>query len=195
MKPKESLETIHRAALHAFSRYGYKKTTLDDIAGGLGMTKGNLYRYAHNKRDLYESTVRFAMLRWQSRVAEAVAAHVDARTRFFVLCRKAVEYLSGDEDLRRLLVSDPDIFPMFPDNDPYADINGASVAMIRRILAQGFDEGTFRRVDLETAPEVLFSIYKMIIIRMYIRTGDPALQKRFEQTVELITQGLFIEAE
>lgn len=195
MKPKESLETIHCAALRVFSRYGYKKTTLDDIAGDLGMTKGNLYRYARNKRDLYESTVRFTMLRWQSRVAEAVAEHTDARRRFFVLCRKAVDYLAGDADLRRLLVSDPDIFPMFPDNDPYADINAASVAMIRRILAQGFDEGTFRRVDLETAPEILFSIYKMIIIRMYIRTGDPALQERFEQTVELITQGLFIEAE
>lgn len=191
MRPKESIEIVHQAALRVFSQYGYRKTTLDDIAAELGMTKGNLYRYSNGKRDLYENTVRFAMLRWQGRVGEAIAAEKDARSRFFVMCRKAVDYLSEDADLRRLLVRDPDIFPMFPDNDPYADINGTSVAMIRAILRQGMTEGTFRDLDLETVPEVLFSVYKMIIIRMYIRSGDPVHQSQFEQTIDLITRGIF----
>jgi hypothetical protein len=39
------------------------------------------------------------------------------------MCRKAVDYLAQDDDLRRLLVRDPDIFPMFPQNDPFADVN------------------------------------------------------------------------
>jgi AcrR family transcriptional regulator len=51
---------------------GSKKATLDDIAAELGMTKGNLYRYAENKKDLYRNTVRHAMLRWQGRVREAI---------------------------------------------------------------------------------------------------------------------------
>ena len=192
MKPKESVETIYLAALGVFSEYGFKKTTLDDIAADLGMTKGNLYLYSKNKRDLYENTVRFAMQRWQSRVSEAIAGESDARSKFFVMCRKAVEYLSEDDELRRLLVRDPDIFPMFGNNDPYADINAASVGMIRQILRQGIDEKTFREVDLESAPEVLFSVYKMIIIRMYIKTGDPSLEERFDQTIDLLTRGLFV---
>ncbi|MBI9082996.1 MAG: TetR/AcrR family transcriptional regulator [Desulfobacterales bacterium] len=194
MKPKESIDTIHLAALRVFSQYGFKKTTLDDIAAELGMTKGNLYLYSKNKRDLYENTVRSAMLRWQTRVGEAIAAETDARSRFSVMCRKAVDYLSEDDDLRRLLIRDPDIFPMFPENDPYADINGASVGMIRQILEQGMAEKTFREIDMETVPEIIFSVYKMIIIRMYILTGDPSLQKRFDQTIELITQGLFVQS-
>jgi AcrR family transcriptional regulator len=191
MKPKENIATIYEAALGVFADYGFKKATLDDIAAELGMTKGNLYRYARNKKDLYRNTVRHAMLRWQGRVREAIEREPDAERQFHVMCRKAVAYLAEDDALRRLLVRDPDIFPMFPANDPYADINANSVAMIRSILERGIAEQRFRAVDLKTVPEIIFSVYKMFIIRMYIKSRDPAQEEMFNQTVALITQGLY----
>jgi AcrR family transcriptional regulator len=191
MKPKEDIATIYEAALGVFADYGFKKATLDDIAAELGMTKGNLYRYAQNKKDLYRNTVRHAMLRWQGRVREAIEREPDAERQFQVMCRKAVAYLAEDDALRRLLVRDPDIFPMFPANDPYADINANSVAMIRSILERGIAEQRFRAVDLETVPEIIFSVYKMFIIRMYIKSRDRAQEEMFTQTVALITQGLY----
>lgn len=175
-----------------FADFGYKKATLCDIAATLGMTKGNLYRYARNKQALYQNTVRYALLRWQGRVREAIERETDAVRQFQVMCRKAVAYLSEDNALRRLLVRDPDIFPMFPAADPYADINANSVAMIRTILERGMTEKHFRKVDLDTVPEIIFSVYKMFIIRMYIQTRDCTQEKMFLQTVALITQGLFL---
>jgi AcrR family transcriptional regulator len=191
MKPREDITNIYEAALGIFADYGFKKATLDDIAAELGMTKGNLYRYAQNKKDLYRNTVRHAMLRWQGRVRDAIEREPDAERQFQVMCRKAVAYLAEDDALRRLLVRDPDIFPMFPANDPYADINANSVAMIRSILERGIAEQRFRAVDLETVPEIIFSVYKMFIIRMYIKSRDRAQEEMFTQTVALITQGLY----
>ncbi len=191
MKPREEITTIYEAALGVFADYGFKKATMDDIAAELDMTKGNLYRYARNKRDLYRNTVRHAMLRWQGLVLEAIAREPDVKRQFHVMCRKAVAYLSNDDALRRLLVRDPDIFPLFPANDPYADINANSVAMIRSILERGVAEKRFRAVDLETVPEIIFSVYKMFIIRMYIKSRDRVQEQMFTQTVELITQGFF----
>jgi AcrR family transcriptional regulator len=191
MKPRSDIGTIYLAALKVFAEYGFKKATLDDIAEALGMTKSNLYHYARSKKHLYQDTVRFALLRWQGRVREAVEAEIDARARFFVMCRKAVDYLAQDDDLRRLLVRDPDIFPMFPQDDPFADINANSVGLIRAILKTGIAEGRFRPVDIDAVSEVLFSIYKMFIIRMYVRFKDPDIQQMFAQTIDLVTQGLF----
>jgi hypothetical protein len=131
------------------------------------------------------------MLRWQGRVRDAIEREPDAERQFQVMCRKAVAYLAEDDALRRLLVRDPDIFPMFPANDPYADINANSVAMIRSILERGIAEQRFRAVDLETVPEIIFSVYKMFIIRMYIKSRDRAQEEMFTQTVALITQGLY----
>ena len=190
MKPKENIETIYQTALSVFAEFGYQKATMADIAGRLNMTKGNLYRYAAGKKDLYRNTVSAALIKWQERVLEAVAQAPDAKTKFLVMCRKAVEYLAEDNDFRQLLTRDPDIFPMFPTNDPFAEINANSVELIKAILKQGIAEKTFRPVDPDRVAEVIFMIYKMFIIRMYIKTDAHFVHEMFEDTVTLFSQGL-----
>lgn len=191
MRKKEDIEKIYSAALAVFAEYGYKKATLEDIAGRIGMTKGNLYIYAKNKKDLYQQTVSDAMLKWQSMVRKRVERETDVKQQFLVMCHKAVEYLSRHNDLRRVLVRDPDIFPMFPVDDPYLEINRASVEMIRRILVHGISEGSIRPVDPDKVSEIIFSIYKMFIIRAYIVEEKKEIQQMFEETIDLISAGLF----
>ncbi len=190
MEKDEKREKVLLASLKMFARYGFKKTTVEDIAGELGMTKGNLYLYAKDKKDLYNRSVAWALLRWQGKVAEAVREESGAQAQFQVLCHKAVEYLTEDDHLREILIHDPDIFPMFSDHDPYADINNASVAMIQQILRLGIEEGVFRHVEVERIAEVIFSIYKMFIIRTYIRQEGEKVHQMFEDTLELVMKGL-----
>ncbi|MFZ5571351.1 MAG: TetR/AcrR family transcriptional regulator [Thermodesulfobacteriota bacterium] len=194
MRKKENLETILEAALAVFAKFGYRKATLEDIAGRLRMTKSNLYIYAASKRELYQKTVAWALLRWQMRVREAVERESGAREKFTVMCFKAVEYLSEDEEFRQVLLQDPDIFPMFPVNDPFQEINRNSVLMIRGILQQGIREGVFRPVDPEKMSDVIFMIYKMFIIRTYVKTDERQLQEAFADTFELLVNGLFVRS-
>ena len=193
MKPRENIETIYQVALAAFAEFGYRKTTMDDVAGRLHMTKGNLYLYVKNKKDLYHKTVAHALLRWQSKVLEAVERQKDVKRKFFTMCFKAVEYLAQDAELRQVLVRDPDIFPMFPLKDPFHEINRNSVELIKSILKQGIAEKVFRPVDPERISEVIFMVYKMFIIRMYIKTEKQQIHEMFEDTVDLFSLGLFLE--
>jgi len=192
MKHREDITTIYQTALEVFAQFGFSKTTMEDIAVRLNMTKGNLYLYVKNKQDLYHKTAAYALLKWQGRVAEAIAHETDVKKKFLTMCVKAVEYLANDKPLRDLLVKDPEIFPMFPAKDPFHEINSNSVEMIRSILAQGISEGIFRAFDIDRISEVIFMIYKMFIIRMYIKTDDQHLHKMFEDTIDLCTRGLFI---
>lgn len=193
MRKKENIETIYRAALTVFSQYGFRKSTLEDIASQLGMTKSNLYLYAKNKKDLYRNTVAWALTRWQNRVREAVENESDPLDQFTVMCFKAVEYLSKDDEFRQVLIHDPDIFPMFPVKDPFEEINARSVAMIRAILVAGIEQKRFRPVDPDKVSAVVFSIYKMFIIRTYIKADGDAMREAFVEAFDLLTQGLFIE--
>ena len=61
MRKKIKNEVIYEAALKVFAKYGYRKTTLEDIAGEMDMTAANLYAYFQSKRELYEQTVSYAM--------------------------------------------------------------------------------------------------------------------------------------
>ncbi len=58
MKQKEDKrEQILEAARKVFSRYGYNKTTLDDIGEVVGMKKNSLYHYFENKEDLFKTII------------------------------------------------------------------------------------------------------------------------------------------
>jgi AcrR family transcriptional regulator len=192
MNRKEAkIEEICRAALRSFSTYGYRKTTVGDVAAELGMTQSNLYFYVKNKKDLYERAVSFALEQWQQYVREAIERESDVRQRFLVMCTKAVEYLIENDEMRRILVRDPDIFPMFTDDDPYEAINSRSGQMIRNVLDQGIAESEFRQLDVEKTSQVILMIYKMLVIQPYIRTDKGFVQDMFGHIMDLMTQGLF----
>jgi len=190
MRNKLDEQIILDAALKVFSRYGYKKSTLEDIASELGMTNTAMYAYAASKRDLYERTVGYVMKRWQSGVEQAVSAKATAQEKMTVLCESALFYLAQDVDFCALLRSDPQIFPMFPTVDPYEEINRDSVRLIERVLVFGQETGEFRALDAPAVSEVLFSIYKNFIIHTYINSEEDYTSRYLPITMELILNGI-----
>lgn len=190
MRKKIDNEVILTASLRVFSRYGYRKSTLEDIASELNMTAAGIYAYAESKRELYEQTVTFALLRWQNKVKAAVALQKSAIEKISVLCDSALHYLAQDKEFSQLLKSDPSIFPMFPAVDPYEEINTASVDMVAEILALGAKTGEFRELDVRAVSEVIFSIYKGFVIHAYVQDEVEFLEKNLPQTLDLILRGI-----
>ncbi len=190
MRKRQDDQVICSAALRVFSRYGYRKTTMEDVAGELGMTAAGIYAYAGSKRELYEQTVAFAMGRWQERVHTAVEAESGAAGKLVTMCRSALYYLAEDPEFRGLLSSDPSIFPMFPTVDPYEEINAVSVSMIADILRLGRETGEFRELDTESVSQVMFSMYKGFIIQAYVQGETEYLERRLPQTIDLVLRGI-----
>ena len=50
-------ENILKIAREIFSKYGYKKTTLDDIANAVRKGKSSLYYYFKSKEDLFQAVI------------------------------------------------------------------------------------------------------------------------------------------
>ncbi len=190
MNREEKLASIYEAALRVFARYGYRRTRVEDIADELGMTKGNLYLYVENKRDLYEKAVAHGLLRWQDMVSKAIEKIDDVVEQFLVMCRKSYTYLSRDVSLRTVLINDPSIFPLSSKEDPFYVINRASMQVLRKVLERGIHEGKFREVDVDHVTELLYSIYVMFIIKTYVKSEGKSTQKMFEQGLEVILYGL-----
>ncbi|MBC2715154.1 MAG: TetR/AcrR family transcriptional regulator [Desulfobacteraceae bacterium] len=191
MIKKKDITEIYDAALKVFAEYGYKKTTLADIAQKLNMTGSNFYRYFKSKQDLYEQTVSHALLQWQAYSRNAIPPDEDTRTQFTTMCHKAVEYLSINDTFRQLLIRDPDIFPIFPENDPYEKINNDSVELVKSVLKKGIGSKEFRDTDLELTTQLLWLIYKTFIMQIYVKNHGKAMQDSWKVFIDLITNGLF----
>lgn len=69
--------TIRDAAAALFAEKGYDKTSLQDVASVVGVTKAGLYHYFSTKQDLYDSIV-LGVLSEMLTSAQARVAEVDA---------------------------------------------------------------------------------------------------------------------
>jgi AcrR family transcriptional regulator len=57
-KKDANRENILKIAQEIFSKYGYKKTTLDDIANAVRKGKSSLYYYFNSKEDLFQAVIQ-----------------------------------------------------------------------------------------------------------------------------------------
>jgi len=57
MKTELKRKSIIQEAKNCFARFGYEKTTLDDIGKRVGMNKSSLYYYFKNKEEIYTEVV------------------------------------------------------------------------------------------------------------------------------------------
>lgn len=59
-------ETILQAALPIFAAYGFRGSTIDQIAQRAGMSKPNLLYYFRRKEDIYEAVLQRTLTQWLS---------------------------------------------------------------------------------------------------------------------------------
>ncbi len=190
MSKADKKQEIFRAALKLFARYGYKKTTVAEVAAQVGMTKSNLYFYVAGKRDLYEQSIRHALKHWRDSVAAAIAEKNDVVEKFKTMALASFQYLADDEQLRSILIMDPAIFTLTPAEDRFHEINQGAMRLIKDILVQGINEGRFTEIDVEHTTEFLFSVYIMFLIKTYVKSEGISALRMYEQGAALVLRGL-----
>ncbi|MFX1259749.1 MAG: TetR/AcrR family transcriptional regulator, partial [Promethearchaeota archaeon] len=57
MKRNEQKQRIIDAARLCFARYGYEKTTMEDIGNQVGLNKTSLYHYFNNKEKIFSKVI------------------------------------------------------------------------------------------------------------------------------------------
>ncbi len=193
VKRQLKYEAIYSAALKVFAEFGFRKTTIADIAAELGTAKSSLYFYVTDKRELYIKSVEYGLKRWQDKVRDAMAQETDIVKQFLVMSHKAYEYLAQDQYLHKILMRDPSLFPLYPSQDPYSDINRDSIGMLKAILKRGIAEGRFRAVNVDSLAPLMFSFYVMLIQKTYMYPEGELPRIMFEDAVDLILKGLIAE--
>jgi AcrR family transcriptional regulator len=85
----ETRETITHIAGDLFARYGYQKTTMDDIARACRKGKSSIYYYFRNKEEIFLAVLENEIIFMRSRILLALAECPDPMTRLktYVLTR------------------------------------------------------------------------------------------------------------
>jgi AcrR family transcriptional regulator len=84
-------EEILNGARDLFERFGFKKTTMEDIARQIGKSKSALYYYYKTKEEIFEAVVLNEITTSQAKAVEVVRKEVSAARQFRVLFTYTLE--------------------------------------------------------------------------------------------------------
>jgi AcrR family transcriptional regulator len=81
------------AALDLFAKYGYRRTSIDDVARAAGIAKGSVYLHFAGKRELFRAGCEAVLAVMLEKVEHALAQPGTARDRVLALLDAKFAYL------------------------------------------------------------------------------------------------------
>ncbi len=95
--PSNIQEKIVEAAEERFRYYGYRKTTMVEIAADVGMSAANLYRYFSNKEDIGAACVERCFLRMEEVLREVIVRKdISAEEKLLAFILNKLDYIYNE---------------------------------------------------------------------------------------------------
>jgi AcrR family transcriptional regulator len=175
-----------------FDRFGFKKTTMDDISRDCRMSKKTIYEHFHDKENLFNSL----FIREARRARDTIFARMDPDAapleKLQQLIRTAIAYFSEDNFLTSLLKDDEALFSAFLSAKYNSVIDEELIGIIAAIIRDGKARGQIRDIDEQV---VAYAGLKLFQAFSYMRTmafdKDKQAQGYYaEALVDFVTHGL-----
>ncbi len=190
MKKKEQIrDYIIKIAGEIFSKYGYKKTTMNDIAEAVEKGKSSIYYYFKSKEVIFQAVVLQEAKIFRRTIINAINAKNTPydKLKAYVLTRmKIVNKLTNfheateDKKLRYLKFIDRL-------NKLYAV---EEVRLFKNILIEGRDEGFFETYDVDLAAIAIVTAMRGMESDFLTKPNDSNLEKKIDGIINIILYGI-----
>ena len=183
-------ECILIEAARAFSRWGFRKASIDDIAKAAGVGKGTIYLAADSKEDLFFQALHREVRHWVAEVSKMIDPRVAADTMLEAMSRASIGYLEASPLVRDLLFGKTrELLPLW--GERLDDLRRLGAANVAEVLRLGIRQKIFRE-DLDI--ELVASLLQDVQIAGYALHGKPSgevdLERRQQVGLDLIFNGL-----
>ncbi len=188
---EERKAQIVEAAVAVFSRLGFERARMEDVARESGLSKGTLYLYYESKDELIGALLE-SVFDWGMRdLKNALASEGSASERlrkfgglmsgeiekFYVLLPVWFEFYAvaaRDEGVRRFMKS------YF---EEYREI-------LAEIVHDGIQRGEFRQVDVEEVTVTLVSLFEGVTLLWAFDPKTVPIGSQIEASIRLLLEGL-----
>jgi AcrR family transcriptional regulator len=142
-------ENILKIAQDIFSKYGYKKTTLDDIANAVRKGKSSLYYYFKSKEDLFQAVIMKEVEILAKELDIVVNRNTDPIDKLHDYVLTKLTTFRGLANFYNALENDVTAIGFIEDLKHKYEQN--EVRMIKRILIEGVRKNEFEIYDFNLA--------------------------------------------
>ncbi len=176
-------------AIKIFSKYGFKKTTMDQISRALKKGKSSIYYYYGSKEEIFEAVVLYEANQLRRRLTatiKAVDSPADKLTNYIFVRMRAFEKLSNYYNA---------IFDKNLDHYEFIEkirtrYDREELAILRLLIYLGKQRGTFKVDDSEYTAMAIQTVLKGFEVPMFWRKRDLNNENRLNAILKVIFNGI-----
>ena len=185
----EKHEMLVRVAREAFSKYGFKKTTLEDIAEMAGVGKSTVYYYFESKEMVFsEVTAQEAGLVMEA-LKKSIQNAAEPKDQLVAFLKTRYEYVTNLPNLYS--VSQEILREIFPLTQAERDkFRKKELAMLVAILKEGIRRGDFRKCDTELLALTIIASLNGLTELFMMYGKDDRIAKGMDGLLDLFLNGL-----
>lgn len=174
-----------------FARYGYRKTTIEDIGKACGLGKAALYHYYSGKEEIFAEVVRAETDRLLGQIRAAVDAARGPRAKLVAALTTSVRAASARigelvgptsaAELRASLPLAGRQLQRFRDEE---------AAILRGILDDGERRGVFKRLGSPSVPLLIIAGLRGVQLHLLDLDNPPRLDDALDALLEIFLEGI-----
>jgi AcrR family transcriptional regulator len=186
---EEFRKKIINTAGQIFSRYGFRKTTMDEIAKALKMGKSSIYYYFEGKEDIFEAVVLYEanILRNELTTAiKAVESPIDKMRSYVFVRMKSFEKLSNYYNA---------IFDKNLDHFDFIETirekyDREELAILRLIIYHGARKKVFNVVNSEYTAMAVQTTLKGLEVPLFWKKKEVNIENRLNAILDVLFYGI-----
>jgi len=180
---------ILRAAVKVFSRHGFYKAKVEEIAKQAGIGKGTVYEYFPSKKELFQEMIKASLEQYTDLAeketksiegcAEKLAKIIDIHTHFVTAHKDLAKILLNDpggvgESLKRWMMT----------------TRVRMIEIIEDIVSSGIKQGVFREVDPTMTAQMFLGAIGSVVGKLLFFEETINHKDLKEKLMDLILNGI-----
>mgnify|MGYP000870045744 FL=1 len=184
-------ESILSVANKLFSRFGFHKTSMDEIAKIARKAKGSLYYHFASKEELFKEVVSIEMIYLKNQLSSIVNnpdLTSSEKVKKYLVTR--MEVLNSAANYHETLKAD--FFEHFHFiDDLRTELDVWEKESLKKIILQGAEKGEFALIgDIDVLLDVFIMVIKGLEIPFFLQNKYEKYAPHFDNLIEILTKGL-----
>lgn len=189
MAKDQTKEKILTVAARMFGKYGFQKTTVDEIARTAHKAKGSVYYYFKSKEELFLAVVTQEINVLKSGLTRVIVDSQDATgmIRSYLMNRMTLmkDAINYHESLTAGLVDDFGFL-----SECREDFTRFEIELMKAVLDRGLRENKFQIKDTQATAQVIILAMKAIEIPFYQQHKIAEYEQTIVELLDILIKGL-----
>lgn len=191
MRVDTTKDTILKVANRLFSRFGFHKTSMDEIAKIARKAKGSLYYHFASKEDLYKEVITGEINNLKNQLTlifEEPDVSAFEKLRNYLM--KRMEVLNHSANYQETLKAD--FFEQFHFvDDLRTELEMWEKENIKKIIHQGINSGEFvLDVEVDATTDIFLMVLKGLEIPFFLQNKYEKYTPHFEGLISILKKGV-----